>query len=407
MTSTNLDKGAATKAAYQRYDSEASIRVDRALKNGKIIAFSADTNCYYSSIGERDIDFQQNWQNKLIAMSGQGLKFIIPSIWERETLKHACTAIPKQLVNYSRPKFNDPVLISFIESAQQRVQELRRNKESISEEMWQKHKAASKAIVIDIDSNRLNEILDWYFTPNPPFNSKEDKKYEFPDAFALTSIEKYAKDNDIIVAVASADMGCLDFCVKSKFLIGFSSAEIALERLSTKNEIDRLLIISELLSKKYALDSSPITDGIQAALFEALCRPLNEHQPIFWDGRIFGSFQPKVRLDQIVSIKLRQSDQLPQLIHVESDSESIVYCHGVAEVTAMLSHFVNAYDPDTSRRGTIALSENEPYTFSIRYNAQQNKNIMDTDRWWVQLENLGPSIPLFQPPANWEPASMA
>ena len=49
------------------------------------------------------------------------------------------------------------------------------------------------ATVLPADSVTGREVLERYFSQEPPFAATGDKKQEFPDAFALMSIEKWAE----------------------------------------------------------------------------------------------------------------------------------------------------------------------------------------------------------------------
>jgi hypothetical protein len=66
-------------------------------------------------------------------------------------------------------------------------------------------------------------VFHTYFKKHPPFSSK--KKHEFPDAFVLLSIERWADRNQEFVAVVSKDKDWIDFCNKSKSLHHYETLE--------------------------------------------------------------------------------------------------------------------------------------------------------------------------------------
>jgi hypothetical protein len=63
------------------------------------------------------------------------------------------------------------------------------------------------ATVLPVDSVTSREVLERYFNQEPPFAATGDKKQEFPDAYALMSVEKWAEENDFKVLVVSHDKG--------------------------------------------------------------------------------------------------------------------------------------------------------------------------------------------------------
>ena len=58
-----------------------------------------------------------------------------------------------------------------------------------------------------------------YFSQVPPFEKRESKKSEFPDAMALQALEGYASKNNTLMLVVSADNGWKNYCDLSDYLI--------------------------------------------------------------------------------------------------------------------------------------------------------------------------------------------
>lgn len=63
------------------------------------------------------------------------------------------------------------------------------------------------------------ELLRRYFAVEPPFEGKEKKKHEFPDAFALLSLEAFAKKRNKLLLCISPDQGWREFAVHSDALV--------------------------------------------------------------------------------------------------------------------------------------------------------------------------------------------
>lgn len=72
----------------------------------------------------------------------------------------------------------------------------------------------------------VDEIFESYYANKPPFNVKEEKKYEFPDAFILKSVESWCVDNQKKMIFLSMD----------KDFDGYKS-----RRLLFRNDISQLL----------------------------------------------------------------------------------------------------------------------------------------------------------------------
>lgn len=67
---------------------------------------------------------------------------------------------------------------------------------------------AADAICLPIDTLSLASVFDDYFNIVPPFENKEDKKAEFPDAVAIMSIKRYLQETeDTTICVVSDDEG--------------------------------------------------------------------------------------------------------------------------------------------------------------------------------------------------------
>ncbi|MDC8802542.1 PIN domain-containing protein [Halomonas pacifica] len=65
------------------------------------------------------------------------------------------------------------------------------------------------------ENSDLERVLNDYFNLQPPFEFKESKKHEFPDAFCLTAVLSWAKRTDNNVLLVSSDKGWRDFCYQN------------------------------------------------------------------------------------------------------------------------------------------------------------------------------------------------
>ena len=76
------------------------------------------------------------------------------------------------------------------------------------------------------------EVLRRYFNAEAPFDSNEKKKYEFPDAFALLTLEEVAIQNGYDILCVSKDKGWLAFAAQSDHLICVDNLAHALSLFS-------------------------------------------------------------------------------------------------------------------------------------------------------------------------------
>lgn len=93
----------------------------------------------------------------------------------------------------------------------------------------------------DID---FTKIIEDYFSENPPFKEGE-KKNEFPDAFIISSIEKYCKNNGVTIEAISNDNDWLNYKPQN-FKISKDINLIFEEIVKEMKRNDAILFISHL-----------------------------------------------------------------------------------------------------------------------------------------------------------------
>jgi len=121
------------------------------------------------------------------------------------------------------------------------------------------------AKVLPADTVSSREVLDRYFNREPPFAASSDKKQEFPDAFALMSVEKWAEENNFKVVVVSRDKGWREFCQSSERLVHRAELGEALTLFQPHTAVARLM--SELNAcLATERDDFGITESIRDAI---------------------------------------------------------------------------------------------------------------------------------------------
>lgn len=90
--------------------------------------------------------------------------------------------------------------------------------------------------IIECNNVSVEEIFNLYYSHKPPFSNKKEKKYEFPDAFIIKSLDEWCKTNKKKMLVVTRDF---DFN-------GYTS-----KRLFFRNDLSILLKkISEIYDSK-------------------------------------------------------------------------------------------------------------------------------------------------------------
>ena len=119
--------------------------------------------------------------------------------------------------------------------------------------------------------SNMNTVVEMYFGSKPPFEDNEKKKYEFPDAIALLSLEKWAENNNMKVLVVSADSGWEEYCATSERLDCVKDLKQALIHFTPHTKAAKLLEELDSILRAWgthpptpfekALDDG-ITDGV-------------------------------------------------------------------------------------------------------------------------------------------------
>lgn len=125
----------------------------------------------------------------------------------------------------------------------------------------------SKTVILDSSSLCDQKIMDKYFNGEPPFKSggttvlkSDDKRFEFPDAIAIGSIEKWATENKTSVEVVSADHGWQEACTRSERLTHCESIQNFIDQ--TLQEISNTAAVEKAAQLQAQNFMQMITDRI-------------------------------------------------------------------------------------------------------------------------------------------------
>ncbi|MHC1745519.1 MAG: PIN domain-containing protein [Negativicutes bacterium] len=112
------------------------------------------------------------------------------------------------------------------------------------------------------------KLMKMYFETRAPFEKKETKKNEFPDAIALISLEQWAEKNDIKILAVSADKGWENFAKNSKRITVLNDLAKAIEELQPETKVKRIITI--IYEKEILVKENHISDEITQKIIESV-----------------------------------------------------------------------------------------------------------------------------------------
>lgn len=103
----------------------------------------------------------------------------------------------------------------------------------------------SLEIIESQDYLRIGDLIRKYISGSPPFSKAGKKKYEFPDAIALMSLESWAEKNQTKVIAITKDNDWQNFCKNSSRLFATDDFAGALGLFQLNDADDICLYLSE------------------------------------------------------------------------------------------------------------------------------------------------------------------
>ncbi|WP_234086829.1 PIN domain-containing protein [Azonexus sp. R2A61] len=114
----------------------------------------------------------------------------------------------------------------------------------------------------------IDELTGMYFGTEPPFETKKDKKSEFPDAFALLSLEGWAEEHDLNMIVVSNDGGWKDYAESSPRLTVLTSLAEALEKFQPHNKVRN--VVEHIRKASLLAGGNQILQEIEQAIIRSI-----------------------------------------------------------------------------------------------------------------------------------------
>lgn len=146
-----------------------------------------------------------------------GLRLLVPSVMERELLRHFKRDAEKHTDNLLKAYKAYPIqniLLAELPSSEDL-------KSKCMDEMVQQWTSFKEHFICESlpTVGNLDDVLDWYFDVRPPFSEAKNK--EFPDAFIINVLDHYHKDHQANIAVIGFDGDFINACATRRYIQHF------------------------------------------------------------------------------------------------------------------------------------------------------------------------------------------
>lgn len=232
------------------------------IADGSISALTIDTNVFDKYGCNLDFAIFR----RLDQFAGSAVAVLFSEIIVREVMRHIAEeaaetqrALKKALLAHGKRWKIDPAEVAPV--ASYRAED---DSAVVADEQFEIFRGAVNGVVVPAlgMNDRTHEILDRYFSVITPFENKDAKKNEFPDAFALMSLEAHAQREGMSILCVSADKGWADFCAESERLVCIADLNQA---LSFFNESGRL-VAEAAINLLRAGQTEEMTSAIESAI---------------------------------------------------------------------------------------------------------------------------------------------
>lgn len=236
--------------------------IEKAIIDGRLTLLSIDTSIF-SQYHNR---LEHGLLQRLSQFEASDVDLVLSDVVVREVHRHMVEAAVeadnalKKAMRLSGAARNldiaafDPVVtaVTLGETAEQ----------CVSRRMADFQTRTGHKLAVTSDLVSAGDLFTSYFDVKPPFEIKESKKFEFPDAMALQGLEGFARNSGKLMLVVSADGGWRDFCKQSDWLVHEPKLGAGMSRFQKVPSV-----VSAALAKQ-------ITDGNVGHLSSAIEREL-------------------------------------------------------------------------------------------------------------------------------------
>lgn len=244
--------------------------IKKEITDGNIKALSLDTSIF----DEKQNGFEFGLLKRLRQFNNSETSFVLSDIVLQEIETHirkSATETRSALKNALK-EVGNPWAVS---------KEIRKNvaqsllgdetPETISRKRLDAFIEGTGATVIKSEDHvAVGELVGRYFGCKSPFENKDTKKYEFPDALAVMALDSWAKQNGTKILVVSKDGGWVKYCKESTTLVSIDDLGDALGLFQRETA----LYICKILSDQ-------IRSGDPLGFIEAITDAVNDQDSKF------------------------------------------------------------------------------------------------------------------------------
>ncbi|NTC83794.1 PIN domain-containing protein [Agrobacterium tumefaciens] len=326
-------------------------------------------------------DFDGGVLNQLKALRHYDIEVILSEMVYQEIIKHL--RIHTQSVV---SKFNSALKAArdFGVVADTLVLPLQGSPEEVSDKRLNAYLGALEVDVIPNNKVSLDDVVSLYIKANPPFASSGSKKAEFPDAIALLSLERWAKEVGGKILAISSDADWMSFGASSDYIDVVPDIPTALNNLWDQSDATRVLAHKlihliegkdEELCRQLSLE---IGHALELGKFRGLARSK------YW----IDAPPPKVKL---IGFELKDTDHFDLLSHDETGHLFTISVPAVLKVTAETWFFFSDKDQKDQVLGSTRVEKQAEMEvllmIAVAYNGQEVLEILH-----VELLNAPPII---------------
>jgi len=206
-------------------------------------------------------------------------------------------------------------------------------------------------------TNVARKVVQRYFEVTAPFETSDKKKAEFPDAFALLSLEEWAEDAGKLVLCVSTDAGWKRFAESSPHLICVDQLDPVFDLFNEAGRGFAKRVLTMLQSGE--------ADRAMTVIFEAFEYRLDDNE---FDVSVADS-PADYEFEQVSAVlqKLDWHDVLPNVL--AEDKETVTFSFRVRALIEFTVNFVfyvrDGIDHDDVRIGSEELSTERWLNFDL------------------------------------------
>jgi PIN domain len=205
--------------------------------------------------------------------------------------------------------------------------------------------------------NVTGEVVRRYFSGEAPFEKKDAKKSEFPDAFALLSLESLFSQKQKMLLCVSADNGWAQFAENSEWLVVVNQLDAALSyfNLAGRHIADRAIqMLGSGSAPKFA---DAIELAIQARLDDL------DFQPVSYQGLDYEAVPTNAAMQRLFI------DSTTEPVIIAADDNEVTFTFSIDVIANFEAEFnfhaYDSYDKDYVHLSTEDASVEKSLSFEL------------------------------------------